>query len=336
MNRRIALGFIITGLIATLLLVVYFLDQRVITYPSDFGNTAGNLHNGGLFFEMDGKVYFANPNDNDCLYSMDLDETHLKRLSSMRTKYISGANGFLYFYMDSTKKAGKATGLGAATNQFGIYRCKVNGRNQECLIRDFTGQMQLCGEYVYFQLQKQGGGTLEKIRVDKRDKKTVNTAEMISPVCYDNGVIYYTGVNNDHSIHAIDTHAGDRTYDVLSGHYFFPVVTGGYIYYLNGDSNYSLWRTNLYSGETEIVTSERVDNFTMDNQYIYYTYSNGLLSQLKRCDLDGDNQFVLFQGVTNSLNLTSKYLYFKVYGNDDVMYHIPLDGSQIASVVTFK
>ena len=333
MNRRIALGFIITGLIATLLLVVYFLDQRVIKYPSDFGNLAGNLHNDGLFFEMDGKVYFANPYDNDCLYSMDLDETNLKRLSSMRTKYISGANGFLYFYMDSTKKAGKVKGLGAATKQFGIYRCKANGRNQECLVRDLCGEMQLCGEHVYFQ--SKNTSSLDMISVDKHDRSTV-APELISPVCYDNGVIYYTGVNTDHSLHAIDTKAGNRSYDILPGHLFFPVVTGGYIYYLSGDSNYSLWRTNLYSGETDLITSERCDNFTMDNQHIYYTYSNGLLSQLKRCDLDGGNQIILFQGVTNSLNLTSRYLYFKVYGNDDVMYHIPLDGSQIASVVTFE
>ena len=334
MNRRIALGFILTGLIVVLLLFVYFLDQRVIKYPSDTGNLAGNLHNGGYFFEMGNKVYFANPYDNDCLYSMDIDETNLKRLSSMRTKSISGENGFLYFYMDSTKKAGKVTGLGAASNQFGIYRCKINGRNQECLVRDFCGEMQLCGEYVYFQ-NKTKGGFLEKIRVDKADRTTV-APEMISPICYDDGTIYYTGVLSDHSLHALDTKAGDRIRDVLPGNIFFPVVNGGYIYYMNGQSNYSLWRTNLYSGETDIVTTERLDNFTMDDRYIYYTYSNGLLSQLKRCEHDGSNQTVLFQGVTNSLNLTSRYLYFKVYGNDDVMYHIPLDGSQGASVVTFN
>lgn len=333
MNIRIAIGFLITGLLVVLLLVVYFLDQRVPRDPSDIGNSAGNLHNGGLVFEMDGKVYFANPSDSDCLYSMNLDETNPKRITSMRTKYISGANGYLYFYMDSTKKAGKVTGLGAATNQFGIYRCKVNGRNQECLNRDFCGEMQLCGEYLYYQT-KTDSGSLDKIRVDKKNKSKV-LDEMVSPVCYSNGVIYYTGVSSDHSIHALDTKAGDRTYDVLPGHLFFPVVTGGYIYYLNGDSNYSLWRTSLSTGETEIITSERCDNFTMNNQHIYYTYSNGLLSQLKRCDLDGSNQYILFQGVTNSLNLTSKYLYFKVYGNDNVMYHIPLDGSQGASVLTF-
>ena len=44
---------------------------------------------------------------------------------------------------------------------------------------------------------------------------------------------------------------------------------------------------------------------------------------------------VLFEGVTNSLNVTSHYLYFKVYGNDDVVYHMPLDGTNRISVLTF-
>ena len=37
------------------------------------GNTAGNLYNEGYFCEKDGIVYFANPADNYCLYSMNPD-----------------------------------------------------------------------------------------------------------------------------------------------------------------------------------------------------------------------------------------------------------------------
>jgi hypothetical protein len=334
MSRRALIGFIIAAIATVALLVVYFLDQRIPRDPSDVGNSAGNLHNGGYFFEMDGKVYFANPADSYCLYSMNTDETKPKRLTSMGVKYISGANGYLYFYMDSTHKATSVKGLGSATNQYGIYRCRTDGRDQVCLLRDFCGECQLCGEYVYYQV-KTDGGSLNRIRVDKQDKSKI-ADEKISPVCYDDGVIYYTGVSSDHNIHALNTKASNSTYDVLYGNYFFPVVNGYYIYYLNGDSNYSLWRTNLVNGGTEIVTTERLDCYTMDNNYIYYCYSNGLLSQLKRCNLDGSNQIVLFQGVVNDLNLTSKYLYFKVYGNDTVLYHIPLDGSAQASVVEIK
>ena len=328
MSRRFIIGFVITGILIILVMTYYVLDNRIPMNESDTGNLAGNMQNGGLFFEMDNKVYFANPSDSFCLYSMDLDESNLKQLSSMNVKYITGANNMLYFYMDSTKNSGNVSGLGSVSNQYGIYRCRTNGKKQTCLLRDFCGELQLCGEYLYYQLKTDQ--TLNKMRVDKTNKSVVSD-EMISPVCYDNQTIYFTGVTDDHGLHALHTNANDYITDVLSGYCFFPVVNSGYIYYLDGAQNYTLWRTSLLTSETENVTSDRVDCFTMNSQYIFYSTSTDQ-GALKRCDLDGSNQYILYQGITNSLNLTSRYLYFKAYGSDDLIYHIPLDFSQGASL----
>lgn len=330
MKIRTVLFTIITTLILIGIVAFYISEQHVTMSPTDHGNIAGNLHNSGLFFEMDGKVYFANVNDSNCLYSMNVDESKPKRLTSMGVKYISGAKDFLYFYMDSTKVSGNVKGLGSATNQFGIYRCRTSGRSQTCLLRDFCGEVQLCGEYLYYQV-KTDGGSLHKIRVDQKNQSLVST-EFISPICYYNGIIYYTGFRNDHNINAIYTNAGDTISPVLYGNYFFPVVNSGYIYYLNGDDNYAIYRTSLLTGEQDKITSDRVDCFTMDNNYIYYSTSAAGNEGLKRCDLNGRGTVIMFKGITNTLNVTSRYIYFKVYGNDDVMYHIPLDGSTPASV----
>ncbi len=346
MNRKYLLFFALMLLIIAGTLTLYFVDKRVPMDPNAHGNTPGNMQNGGLFFEMDDKVYFSNASDDNCLYSMNVDESKPKRLTSMGTKYISGANGYLYFYMDSTSKSSKVTGLGSATNQYGIYRCKISGRDQVCLIRDFCGEVQLCGEYLYYQIKTTG--TLNKMKCNKKDNSKV-ADELISPLCYDHGIIYYTGVNNDHDIHAMYTTSGDMSTSVISGSYFFPVVQDGYLYYLNGADGflagrtrgYTLWRTNLSTGEQERISDDRMDSFTMDRQHIYYSYlSNDSDSSdsLRRMDLDGDNRLVLFEGVVNSLNLTSRYLYFKTFGNDNTYYHIPLDLSAPATtfIITAK
>ncbi len=334
MKVRTIIAASIIALIIVGFVAFYVHDQIVPMSENDIGNSAGNLHNNGFVFEMDGKVYFSNPYDSNCLYSMNLDESNPKCLTSMGVKYINGANGFLYYYMDSTQMKKNVHGLGTATNQYGLYRSRTNGNNQVCLLRDFCGEVQLCGEYLYYQV-KSNGGTLDKIRVNKTHKSLVLN-EMVSPVCYENGVIYYTGVNDDHNIHALYTQSGDSTTDLLAGNLFYPVAQGGYLYYLDGDSNYSLWRANLYSGAKELVTSDRIDCYTMDDNYIYYAFSNADNPSLKRCNLDGSNTVILYEGVVNSLNLTSKYLYFKVYGNDEMMYHMPLDGSSPASVFVIK
>ena len=207
MNKKFIIVFIIILLAFGGFTAFYLLDKRVPLNPNAVGNSAGNLHNNGYFFEMGDKVYFANASDNNCLYSMNIDESKPKRLTTMGAKYINGADGFIYFYMDSTSKSSKVKGLGAATNQFGIYRCKADGGDQTCMLRDFCGETQLCGEYLYYQL-KTGGGSLNKMKVNKSDPEMV-ADELVSPFCYDNGIIYYTGVKNDHNIHAMDTRTGN-------------------------------------------------------------------------------------------------------------------------------
>lgn len=334
MSKKTIIIFIAIIIFTVSLTAGYFIQKRIKMDPKDHGNTASNLHNYGLFFEMDGKVYFANSSDNNCLYSMNLDESSPKRYTSMAVKYINGANDHLYFYMDSTQVSNKVKGLGSVTNQYGLYRCKINGSEQTCLSRGFYNEVVLCGEYLYFQ-DKLDGGTLNKIRVDKKNESRV-ADEYISPVCYDDGVIYYTGVTNDHNIHIMRTQNGDRTQEVILGHLFFPVVQNGYLYYLNGDSNYSLWRTNLLTGVQELVTSDRIDFYAVNDQYVYYAFSNADAPSLKRCNLDGSNTVVLFEGVVNSINLTSRYVYFKRFGDDTTTFHMPIDGSAPASVFEVK
>lgn len=329
MNRKVALAFILAGSILVFALVFYFVSKQIPMSSANHGNTPGNMQNGGLFFEMDGKVYFANSSDSNCLYSMNPDETKPKRITSMGVKYISGAEGYLYFYMDSSQESSKVTGLGSVTNQYGIYRCKANGGDQTCLLRDFCGEVQLCGEYLYYQV-KEDGGSLHKIKCNKTDKQQVSE-EMISPVCYDDGTIYFTGVSGDHYIHTMRTRNADAIGTFLPGNLFSPVVQDGYLYYLNGEDNYSLWRINLLGGDPQLITSDRIDFYTVDRLHIYYAFSDPDAPALKMCDVNGNNNTVLFNGVVNSINVTSRNVYFKIYGDDKTTYHMPLDGSSPAS-----
>ena len=60
--------------------------------------------------------------------------------------------------------------------------------------------------------------------------------------------------------------------------------------------------------------------------------THGTLRSTGRAHTDGADTMTLYDGIVNSINLSSKYLYFKVYGLDDVMYHMPLNGSSPASI----
>ena len=104
--------FLIIGIIILLLgasAIISSLAGKVP--PNDIsvtGNTAGNLNNGGLYAESNGKVYFSNAYDNGCLYSMNSDETEFEKLSTNQVNSINVGGNFLYYYMDSS---GGGTGL---------------------------------------------------------------------------------------------------------------------------------------------------------------------------------------------------------------------------------
>ena len=52
-------------LMAVSLVISSFMNRIPSNDISVTGNTGGNLNNGGLFCELDGKIYFANSYDND-------------------------------------------------------------------------------------------------------------------------------------------------------------------------------------------------------------------------------------------------------------------------------
>ena len=90
-NRKFLILFsaFITAL--TIIILIYIISKRVpMNDENVVGNTPGNLYNGGLFLEMDGRVYFSNPLGNDSLYSMNPDETDLKELTVMNTRRTAG------------------------------------------------------------------------------------------------------------------------------------------------------------------------------------------------------------------------------------------------------
>ena len=138
-------------------IVLFLIGSAILSYLSGrvpandisvTGNTAGNLNNGGLFAESEGRVYFSNAYDGGCLYSMNSDETDLKKLGSSSVNSINVGGRFLYYYLDS---AAGGTGLGYVVRTYGVYRSTLEGKDVTCLDRNAAVTMQLSGDYLYYQ-----------------------------------------------------------------------------------------------------------------------------------------------------------------------------------------
>lgn len=326
LKKRSVIISVVIGLVIITAFIYTILSERV-KMNDDYvtGNTAGNLNNNGLFCESGGIVYFSNPYDDGCLYSMSPDETNMKKLTTSGVTSINADEHYLYYYMDSLQQ-GK--GLGHVLRTYGIYRSKLNGKNSKCLKRGNAITLQLCGNYLYYQNfdnNNKNGTELFKIKIDKSDDQRV-AAYNVNPASCINGTIYFGGTTKDHYLYALNT-ADDSVSVVWEGNVWNPVYHNGYYYFMDISNDYRLCRYSPSADLVEVITNDRIDFFNIYGDYIYYQKSSAGDPALKRMYTDGSNVETVAEGIYNNINITSNYVYFTEYNSDVPMYKTPVYGS---------
>lgn len=329
-TKNIIIVSSIFAILAVIITIIIITSRMPMNNSNVTGNTAGNLNNGGLFCESDGRVYFANAYDNNTLYSMNPDETDIKKLGVNSASSINAGGDYLYYYMESGKDGGE--GLGYMGRTAGIYRSLKNGKKTKCLDRTYAVTMQLCGNYLYYQDYNNKTGTrLTKIKIDKSDKTTI-ADYVINPASYVNGYIYFNGTQDDHALYTLNT-ANDSITSIWPGNIWNPVYLDGYVYYMDVANDYRLCRYSMSQNLVEVLTNDRVDFFNVTYNYIYYQKSSQTDPALKRMYIDGSNPEVVANGVYKNINITSQYVYFNQYDSPVPVYKTSISGP--VNVTTF-
>ena len=312
-NIKVIIFLVILVLALGVFTVVNIISKRVhYNDEGAVGNTAGNINNGGLFAENDGRVFFSNPYDRGYLYSMNPDESD-----------------YVYYYLDT---ADGGTGLGYVVRTFGLYRSNKNGSNAVCLDRTACTAMQLVGNYIYYQRYNNTDFTKTyKVKIDKTENEKVSDV-IINPAAADYGKIYFNGTEKDHYLYALDTRQ-DKIYTVYQGNLWYPQISNGYIYYMDVSDDYKICRYSLSASTVEVLTNDRADMFNVSDNYIYYTKSDASDPCLRRMRLDGSDNEMVASGIYCDINLTSQYVYFRQFGTETPMFKTPVNGP--ISVSTF-
>ncbi len=313
---------IITG---GLMLLNYF-DKRIAPNPpGTVGNSAGNINNGGLFCEQDGMVYFANPADNNALYSMTVDEQNLTKLYPGNVVNILSAGDYLYFFQ---KEPNASSNLGNLRVTHAFYRTDLKGKDVTNMTGDVVVTAQLVNDSLYMLTSTKDGPSFYKMGTDKSDK-TVLASYVVNPACAKDGVIYYNGTGTNHYLYALNT-SNDVQSELWRGNIWYPVLEGDYFYFLDVENDYRLCRFAYSQNVVEVLTQDRVECFNVGNGYIYYQCNSLSAPALKMMRTDGSDVTVLAEGNYTAIHMTSKYVYFKAFGEDAFWYHSPI-GSHVYS-----
>ncbi len=314
-QKRIVIG-VILALVLITLMVTLTLMQRVSMNPEGtIGNTAGNINNGGLYCEYDGRVYFANSFDGGSLFSMNPDESDIRRLNNLEVHNILAGGKYLYYFQTG---ATNNSGFGQIDGMRSFDRCQLNGKDSVSLTRDVVTSAQLVDNYIYMLTAANDGPAFYKMKIDKTDQTDL-AALSINPACAQDGIIYYNGVEADHYLYALNT-ANDSISEVWAGNLWYPVLSGDYVYYMDVENNYRLCRYSLSQKVVEVLTEDRADCFNVGSGYIYYQ-KNGNDPQLICMRTDGTGAMVIADGNYTNINMTSQYVYFRAFDDDATVYH---------------
>lgn len=307
------------------MLLGYFDKHVAPNPPGTIGNTAGNINNGGLFCEQDGLVYFVNPAENNALYSMTVDEQNLTKIYPGNVVNILAAGDYLYFFQ---KEPNASSNLGNMRINHAFYRSNLNGKNIMNMTSDVVVTAQLVNDYLYILTSTEEGPSFYKMGTDKSDK-TILANYTVNPACAKDGYIYYTGTGSNHYLYALNTET-DVQSELWKGNIWYPVLEDDYFYFLDVENNYRLCRFAYSQNVVEVLTQDRVECFNVGNGYIYYQCNSQSAPALKMMRTDGSDVTVLAEGNYTAIHMTSKYVYFKQFGENGVWYHSPI-GSGIYS-----
>lgn len=330
---KIILIILAVCLFAGVILLFGFLSKRPPSHPSDtIGNSAGNLNNGGYFCEdEDGTVFFANFYDHGFLYSMNADETNIRKLSDTKVTYLNTGGKYLYYYMpDSTA----STGLGFVRRVVGIYRSTKNSTQITTLSREPAETLLLSGNRLYYRdASDKKTWKFSSINLAGKDKE-VHLPYSINPASCHNGIIYFADEKENHFLCSYDTNTGVKQ-QLLRYNVWAPVYADGSVFFMDIENNYRLCALSLSDGEVRVITDDRVDFYNVTPNYIYYQKSSKTSPALKRVRPDGSEETIITEGTYRDLNATSQYLYFREFNDDYTIYHTPINGPVSVSEFSF-
>lgn len=321
--------FIALVILTAVAFTAIFLYSQGRTYYNDeevVGNTAGNIINGGLFCERDGKIYFSNDNDDGSLYVMNSDCTNVKKVYNDKAAYINVDDNYIY-YLRANDTRENNSGSIFVFNNTGLYRINRNGRNLKVISNNPVSYVTLKGNFVYYQNYEVNKGLfLYRKKIDTKMERLLLEDAVIPSAIIDNK-LYYAGYVKDHNINSLDL-SSFVTNTQLEGNFAYLIYQGDYIYYLDLDNNYTINRMKTDGSEQTVLVKERCSTYNITNsgKFLYYQVDDGDNSKICRLDLETMQSETLLNGNYKQIHVTDSYVFFKDFDNKHT-YVLSADGS---------
>jgi len=328
---RLIISLTVITILATGALYLYNKGRTYYNEDDAIGNTAGNIYNGGLFCEIDGKIFFSNDKANGALYVMNSDLSNIRMLRSDKAVFINVDDNYIYYVQANDTRSSNLDHMMFYNS--GVVRIKRNGTSPLVYTTSPSSYLTLKGNTLYFQRYDAGTGyRLYKFQIDGENERPLLKDKAI-PVHVTDDSLYYTLLADDRNIYRLDLKSF-LSYQAYEGSYLYPIFKNDYIYFIDMADDNKIYRMNTDGSDKELLVDSRCSTYNITNSgiYLYYQVDDNKNNGLYRLNLKTMESVKLTEGDFKQLNVTEKYVFFRDYDSSNT-YIISADG--IAEVNVF-
>lgn len=327
-KRNKIVPVIITVVVLALLIsgiILYNYINRYIEVPSGYiGNTSGNNVNHGLFCESDGYIYFSNVYDSNKLYRMKNDLTEAECIRDVPVEFINVHDKKVYFYQTPGGE-GQVFGLGGL---YGVCYTDITGKEGlNSIDKAIVNSMVLYGDAIYYQsYDAKEGLTLYKAspNIKKKSKEQISTKKILATCPYEGVFLTYNTENGyflsyfNPDTDSIGLFDEIRAYNICQD--------GNFLYYMNIDDSYRIYRYDLSTKTQQKITDYTVDTFNVYDGNVFLQKNSETSPALIRINSDGTGEETIAEGNFKNINCTSTYTFFYGFNDGDPVYCCPTYG----------
>lgn len=244
-------------------------------------------------------IYYSNKADGNKLYKIQKDGFKKSKLSDFDVWNLGVIEGYLYY------DTGHAIYSIKNSSQHGR---RISGDRIEpiWLAKEHT---EILADYIYYA-NSSDGGMLYRIKKDGTDIKRVDNNEVgIREICQDGEYIYYTNYSSD----LFSKNLNCKNKKKLTTNFNSNMCSNDdWIYYIGIDEEYvqKLYKVDKNGRKVLQLTEEKVWDFKVGKDYIYYTDGKNILYRIGK---NGENKQVVCDDEVYDYIVKNNSVYYVKY-----------------------
>jgi len=267
-------------------------DEDLYDENAEYGNTAGNINNGGSVATKGDWIFYSNATENGSLYKVKANDSEKTKLCGDMCHYINVVGDWVFF--------------GDRDKNSNIYKIKTDGSALTQVNSDNSWRISVVGNWIYYVVGFDKS-YLYKIRTDGTERTQLNN-DNTSCINIVKSSIYYIKEN---SIYRMALNGANKSL-ILSDECYELIVIGEWMYYTSTGSHggYSFYKIRT-DGTEKILLHEHVNHFNIDETRIFYIGWEGGYHRLR--ELNPKGYISSYDEAVTGIHLAGDWIYYNTF-----------------------